>query len=85
VNIDERLDRLTTRHEALTQTVEILTHDVSTLRDTMNTMNASLATLRDTVREQNTGIMSILQGILDVVRSHENRLGRLENGGSGTT
>jgi archaellum component FlaC len=33
VNIDERLDRLTERHEALTQTVELLTHDISALKD----------------------------------------------------
>lgn len=26
MNIDERLDRLTERHEALTQSVELLTH-----------------------------------------------------------
>jgi prefoldin subunit 5 len=33
VTIDERLDRLTERHEALTQTVELLTHDIGALKD----------------------------------------------------
>jgi hypothetical protein len=32
VTIDDRLDRLVKRHEALTQTVELLTHDISELR-----------------------------------------------------
>jgi hypothetical protein len=66
LNIDERLEKLAARHEALAQSLEILTHDVETLKDT--------------VREQNSGVMSILQGLIDVVRSHENRLGRLESG-----
>lgn len=33
MTIDERLDRLTQRHEALTQSVEILARDVQSLRD----------------------------------------------------
>ena len=33
MTIDERLDRLTQRHEALTQSVEILARDLQGLRD----------------------------------------------------
>lgn len=33
MTIDERLDRLTERHEALTQTVEILARDLQNLHD----------------------------------------------------
>lgn len=33
MTIDERLDRLTERHEALTQTVELLARDLQGLRD----------------------------------------------------
>jgi archaellum component FlaC len=33
MTIDERLDRLTERHEALTQTVEPLTRDLQSVRD----------------------------------------------------
>jgi archaellum component FlaC len=33
LTIDERLDRLTERHEALTQTVELLTRDLQSIRD----------------------------------------------------
>ena len=32
MTIDERLERLTERHEAQTQTIGLLTHDVSELR-----------------------------------------------------
>lgn len=32
VTIEERLEKLTARHEALTQTVEVLTHDLGTAR-----------------------------------------------------
>ena len=33
MNIDERLERLTERHEPLTQTVELLTRDLRSVRD----------------------------------------------------
>lgn len=33
MNIDERLDRLTERQEALTQTVKLLTRDFQSVRD----------------------------------------------------
>jgi len=33
INIDERLERLTDRHETLTQTVELLTRDLQSVRD----------------------------------------------------
>jgi archaellum component FlaC len=32
MDIDERLERLTQRHEALTQTIELLTNDLSDIR-----------------------------------------------------
>jgi prefoldin subunit 5 len=31
MNIDERLEKLTERHEALTQSAELITHDIRTL------------------------------------------------------
>jgi archaellum component FlaC len=33
MTIDERLERLAERHEALTQTVELLTRDLQSVRD----------------------------------------------------
>jgi hypothetical protein len=60
MTIDERLERLTERHEALTQTVELL-------------MRQSQA--HDRQIGELTSIMTQLVGI---VRSHENRIDRLE-------
>jgi hypothetical protein len=37
MTIDERLERLTDRHEALSQTLELLTHDIDALRDALRT------------------------------------------------
>jgi len=36
MSIDERLERLTERHEALTQTVELLTKDLSEMKGLVN-------------------------------------------------
>jgi archaellum component FlaC len=36
MDIDERLERLTDRHEALTQTVELLTKDLSDMKVLVN-------------------------------------------------
>jgi prefoldin subunit 5 len=48
MTIDERLDRLTERHEALTQTIELLTHDVSELRATVK-VSGTLDTKTNTI------------------------------------
>ena len=42
---DERLDRLTERHEALTQHVETLTMDVSRMRGIMDDIMVGIARL----------------------------------------
>lgn len=42
---DERLDRLTERHEALTQSVEMLTSDVHRMRGIMDDVMLSIARL----------------------------------------
>jgi len=114
VDIDERLAKLTERHEALVISLEILTHDVEGLK-------ASSASLRDAARDSLQGQDRILQmvtsqteniiaqqrnidglqhnidaqqrnidgqqrnidSLLEIARSHENRLTRLENGHSG--
>lgn len=45
MTIDERLDRLTERHEALTQHAELLTADVSRMRGVMDDMMVGIARL----------------------------------------
>jgi prefoldin subunit 5 len=67
MTIDERLDRLTERHEALTQTVEILTTDVAQLTTDVKTM-------RSTMDDLMTGFKTLVE----LVRSHERRIDRLE-------
>ena len=42
---DERLARLTERHEALTQHVEMLTQDVTRMRDIMDDLMTGIARL----------------------------------------
>jgi len=45
MTIDERLERLTERHESLTLSVESLTHDVNRMRGIMDDMMVSIARL----------------------------------------
>jgi hypothetical protein len=45
MDIDERLERLTHRHEALTQTVESLTKDLSDMRVLVNDIAQGTARL----------------------------------------
>lgn len=70
MNIDERLDRLTERHEALTQSVELL------FRQSQQ-HDQQIAELGGRIRE----VLDISSQLLQVVRSHENRINRLEGRG----
>jgi archaellum component FlaC len=45
MDIDERLERLTQRHEALTQTVEVLTKDPSDMKVLVNDIAEGTARL----------------------------------------
>jgi archaellum component FlaC len=45
MGIDERLERLTQRHEALTQTVELLTKDLSDMKGLVNDIAEGTARL----------------------------------------
>jgi hypothetical protein len=80
-NIDERIDRLVARHEALAQSLELLTADVRSLQ-------SSVADLAETARrhDQNLGrhdkylgtIMEATSQLLQVAQIHERRRTRLE-------
>jgi archaellum component FlaC len=50
MTIDERLEKLRERHEALTQTVEILTADINTQRRTMDDLMAGFSILSEIQR-----------------------------------
>lgn len=67
MTIDERLDRLTERHEALTGHVEILTADLAQLTNAVNKMQRTMDDLM-------TGFTTLVE----LARSHEVRISRLE-------
>jgi hypothetical protein len=66
-----RMDRLSERHEALSQSVESLHHDLVELKEVVEKNAAQTAA--------NTEVAKIL---LKVVESHQHRIGRLEEGQS---
>jgi archaellum component FlaC len=67
MTIDERLDRLTARHEALTQTVELITADIAQL-------TLAVATQSRTMDNVLIGISTLAQ----IAQGHEARIDRLE-------
>jgi archaellum component FlaC len=67
MTIDERLARLTERHEALTGHVEILTADLTTLTENVERQ-------RQTMDDLMVGFTTLVE----LARSHEHRIGRLE-------
>lgn len=69
MTIDERLDRLAERHEALAQTVELIAHENQVLQGTMRQTAQMIGTLAETVSK-----------LVVVVQAHEHRLENLEGG-----
>jgi hypothetical protein len=67
MTIDERLDRLTERHEALAQSLELLTADVRDLAVNVNRMSGMMENL-----------MTGFGAMAELVRRHETRLDGLE-------
>ncbi len=69
MNIDERLEKLAERHEALTQTVELLTRDIAELRE-------STRTLWEVARQDGENIRALAR----IAEIHERRLTDLDGG-----
>jgi archaellum component FlaC len=67
VTIDERLEHLVERHEALTQTVELLTHDIAELRSITTEHGQYIRTLAENV-----------SALVRIVESHERHIRDLE-------
>jgi hypothetical protein len=74
MTIDERLDRLAERHEALTQTVELLTTDGRELTSAVKVLAREHGKLDTLVNEIAEGTVRLLRAI----ESHEHRISRLE-------
>jgi archaellum component FlaC len=67
MTIDERLDRLTERHEALTQSVELLSIEVRKMTDESSTTRRNIDALVLSMRD-----------LVSVVRAHERRITGIE-------
>lgn len=68
MTIDERLDRLTGRHEALTQTVELLAHQQGKNLEAQAKNETLMAHLMETIGS-----------LARIAHSHEQRLSDLES------
>jgi hypothetical protein len=68
MNIDQRLDRLTERHEALTQTLEII---------------AGMQKKNEEAHQKNEALMArvveTIESVARIVHAHEQRITRLED------
>lgn len=89
MTIDERLERLTDRHEALSQTIELLTHDIDALRAEGKETGEKIRMLA-IIAEQNEvragrnesrmeQMMDAMRSLARAVEAHERRLDQIEN------
>jgi hypothetical protein len=67
MNIDERLDRLTERHEALAESLQLLTADVQSLAQSVKEHDRVLR-----------GHADLIGDLARIASVHEQRIGRLE-------
>lgn len=75
MTIDERLDKLAQRHEALTQSLELLTHDVrdmqgsmGELREVVRQLAVSTASTKEDMRSLAGSIKSTTIDVRDLIR-----------------
>jgi len=74
-NIDERLDRLTERHEALTQTVELMAAEMRDTRHLMDRVVNNVDEMAAAIRQ----LAGIVTELSKIVGTHETRIQRLED------
>jgi hypothetical protein len=85
MTIDERLDRLTARHEALTQTVELLlaaqlrNEERHEKNEEMQATNQAIQAKTQTMLAE---IVDSIHSLERIAFSHEHRITRLEGGDS---
>jgi hypothetical protein len=72
MTIDERLEALTARHEALTQSLELLTYDVREMRASMDHRFAKTAEIFETALDS-------IKRLETIATAHEHRISRLED------
>jgi hypothetical protein len=75
MTIDERLDRLTERHEALTQSVELLVHQQRDWQATVEKWQEKNQLLL-------AGVLESVDSLARIAHLHERRISDLEGGRS---
>jgi regulator of replication initiation timing len=79
MNLDERLERLTERHEALTQSVELIVAENRQAAENLAAMAAENKQLAAENKQRDRRLGEIMEGIaslLHVAEIHEQRLDR---------
>lgn len=86
MTIDERIERLTERHEALTQSVEILvatSHEnsaqIAALTKRMDSLSDETTKKMDVLIDVETRLAESMTALAQVVAQHERRLNGIEN------
>jgi hypothetical protein len=90
MTFEERLDRLTERHEALTQSVELLlkdsrenTENIRVLFENSRVQGESIRLMFENSQVQSSDIQSLSEYVRGLVRTaeiHERRITKLEGG-----
>ena len=75
MTIDERLDRLTERHEALAQSAELLLHSSEKHDKALDRLELAL----DKQGIRMAQIMESIDSLARIALAHENRISRLED------
>ena len=79
MNIDERLDRLTARHEALTQTVELMTLEGRERGERIDREFDRVGKELDRVGTGLDKLGNLVSGLVSVAEAHGRRLDKLES------
>ena len=80
-SIDQRLDRLTERHEALTQTVELIAAAQMKNDERMGKLTERMEQLTETMghlTERTSQVMDTMNRLGNIIIAHEERLEHLE-------
>lgn len=81
MTVEEKLERLTERHEALAQSLELLNHSVHVQGDNIRKQGEHIDRILTMVEAQTTEIKTLMaatQALFQTATSHERRLQRLE-------
>ena len=75
MTIDERIEKLTARHEALSQTVELIAADHRQIIADLKQITTAVTAQSET----SENLLASVTMLFQLAQSHDARLGRLEN------